>query len=752
MRFLLLLMACSSTAPTVTPVSIANENALAGDTSWDIDSAGADDQLAAYARPLSVKAGERVSIQVNVSKTTQIKWSLFRLGWYGGAGARKVAEGVATAQPQPDPFIDPSTGLVECRWSPLFDLEVKWPSGMYLARVEAPDGGARWTYFLVKDERKADVILVMPTATDESYNDWGGESLYYDSRFGFPVGHAYEVSYDRPFSVGLGGGYLFVDAWPAGRYLEANGYDVTYLADTDVAADDLSRGKLVMVLAHDEYWSRAMRDRYEAARASGVNLAFMGANTGYWQVRFDQASDGMAERRQVGYKEAADLDPDHGLDLTTSFQLLDRPENSLLGIMSLDWHMVDFPWVVSDPTHWLYGGMNVNEGDLFAGVVGIETDGIVKNGRGPQVTVLADSPTIGGEALGVSHQQSTVYDGPDGNFVFAAGSIRFAATLSGPRAQLGAQRIVRNLIAHAGGAPALAENSIGAVDGMAHADLSRAAKMVSTFAGSTAGFADGPLLSAQFSSPMGIAAAPDGSLIVADAGNHAIRRIQGGMVSTVTRIQGRPWGVAVAADGSIWATDPDQKLVLHDGEAIAGDFGTPVGISVGSDARVWVTDVSSGGVKVIDGGNVTVVYPAGGALHFPSGIYAGEQIYLLDSGNRVLRILSPDGSLSNLAGSQEGGFADGSGDVARIAPLLGIAPLGSSLLIADSGNYRLRVVEPGADLKSSMVRTFAGAPRMSKSDGPGADAGLIAPTGIAVANGVVYISDTGNALIRAATP
>jgi hypothetical protein len=513
MRLLLLLAACS--ASKVTTVSIAGENALAGDTAWDIDSAGSDDALAAYARPLSVKAGERVSIQVNVSKTTPITWSVYRLGWYGGAGARKLVEGNATAKPQADPFIDSSTGLVECRWSALFDVTIdpKWPSGVYLARVEAPDGGARWSYFLVRDDRKADVIVVMPTATDQSYNDWGGESLYSDTRFGFPVGHAYEVSYDRPFSVGLGGGYLLTDAWPAGRYLEANGYDVTYLADTDVANDDLSRGKLVMVLAHDEYWSRAMRDRYEAARGSGVSLAFLGANTGYWQVRFDKAADGMQQRRQVGYKEAANLDPDHGLDLTTSFQLLDRPENSLLGIMSVDWHMVDFPWVVSDPTHWVYGGMNVQAGDLFAGVVGIETDGIVKNGRGPPVTVLADSPTIGGGALGLNHQQATVYDGPAHNFVFAAGSIRFSATLSGARAQLGAQRIVRNLIAHAGGEPMLPENTIGAVDGMAMADLSRAAKMVTTFAGSTAGFADGPLLSAQFNSPMGIAAAPDGSLI-----------------------------------------------------------------------------------------------------------------------------------------------------------------------------------------------------------------------------------------------
>jgi hypothetical protein len=66
----------------------------------------------------------------------------------------------------------------------------------------------------------------------------------------------------------------------------------------------------------------------------------------------------------------------------------------------------------------------------------------------------------------------------------------------------------------------------------------------------------------------------------------------------------------------------------------------------------------------------------------------------------------------------------------------------------------VRVVEPGADLKSSTVRTFAGAARMGHADGSGMQAQLIAPTGLASdpTTGVVYIADTGNALIRVATP
>src|SRR5439155_7218482 len=103
---------------------------------------------------------------------------------------------------------------------------------------------------------------------------WGGESLYLDTRFHFPVGHAYEVSYDRPFAAAMGAGVSFASSLPALRWLEANGYDVTYLADHDVAGDVavLARARLALVLAHDEYWSRAMRDHYEAARDLGVSL------------------------------------------------------------------------------------------------------------------------------------------------------------------------------------------------------------------------------------------------------------------------------------------------------------------------------------------------------------------------------------------------------------------------------------------------------------------------------------------------
>ena len=70
--------------------------------------------------------------------------------------------------------------------------------------------------------------------------------------------------------------------------------------------------RLVLSVGHDEYWSWQMRDQVERARDHGVNLMFLGSNAAYWQVRFEPAYNGVADRTLVCYKEtrnAGPLDP-----------------------------------------------------------------------------------------------------------------------------------------------------------------------------------------------------------------------------------------------------------------------------------------------------------------------------------------------------------------------------------------------------------------------------------------------------------
>lgn len=103
---------------------------------------------------------------------------------------------------------------------------------------------------------------------------------------------------------------------------------------------------------------------------------------------------------------------------------------------------------------------------------------------------------------------------------------------------------------------------------------------VTTIAGNgTAGYADGPALSAQFSSPGALAVASDGSIYVADTGNNYIRKISGGSVTTV------------AGNGTAG---------FADGTGTSAQFSGPKGIAIGSDGKLYVADTSNNRIRVIN--------------------------------------------------------------------------------------------------------------------------------------------------------
>src|SRR5260221_5000598 len=96
------------------------------------------------------------------------------------------------------------------------------------------------------------------------------------------------------------------------RWLEAEGYDVSYATNVDVDVDPrlLRSHKAFLAVGHDEYWSWKMRDNVEQARDAGINLGFFSGNTSYWQVRFEASLiTGDAGRTMVGYKDFWAQDP-----------------------------------------------------------------------------------------------------------------------------------------------------------------------------------------------------------------------------------------------------------------------------------------------------------------------------------------------------------------------------------------------------------------------------------------------------------
>ena len=268
------------------------------------------------------------------------------MGWYPGAAPPRLAcvpscSGSVAGAARPTPPPDPATGRVVAGWpvTDSFAVPAGWSSGYYVARLVLTSGPyagrGNLVPFVVRAARgvRSAILVQASVSTWQAYNSWGGKNLYVGGSVGGVP--ANRVSFDRPYrAVGVGGQSLFDWEIQVARFVEREGYDVSYTTDVDVARDpsSLLGHELDLVAGHDEYWSREQRDGYEAARDAGVDLAFIASNTGFWQVRYEDD-----HRTIVGYKAyAPDPFPDRSRE-TVLFRDLDqpRPECQLLGVQSM---------------------------------------------------------------------------------------------------------------------------------------------------------------------------------------------------------------------------------------------------------------------------------------------------------------------------------------------------------------------------------------------------------------------------------
>ena len=118
---------------------------------------------------------------------------------------------------------------------------------------------------------------------------------------------AYAVSYNRPFDGTLatdnGMSDPFYAEYQLIRFLERNGYDLSYVAQKDVDSNGplLQNHKVFISNGHDEYWAAGERQSVEAARNAGVNLAFFSGNELFWKTRWASSSaDGTSTPYRTG--------------------------------------------------------------------------------------------------------------------------------------------------------------------------------------------------------------------------------------------------------------------------------------------------------------------------------------------------------------------------------------------------------------------------------------------------------------------
>ena len=305
--------------------AIVTENLLSGTSpiEWELDNPDAGNlSIQGFATDISVNQGETVRFKIKTDAAAYTV-KIYRLGWYQGLGARHQGDAVITAtlpQAQPADLFDPVTGLTDCgNWaeSAHWDVPVGAVSGIYLAKLTRTDtNGASHIAFIVRDDAStSDLLFKTSDATWQAYNGYGGNSLYVGGATGPPaLNHASKVSYNRPFYTRGGGGgsgssedWLFNSEYPMVRWLERNGYDVTYTTDVDADRNGqlIANHAVFLSVGHDEYWSAQQRAYVTAARDAGTHLAFFSGNEVYWKTRWEPSIDGSGTpyRTLVCYKE-----------------------------------------------------------------------------------------------------------------------------------------------------------------------------------------------------------------------------------------------------------------------------------------------------------------------------------------------------------------------------------------------------------------------------------------------------------------
>jgi hypothetical protein len=446
------------------PNPIVCENALIGnpESEWDVVGAG-DSSIQGFATDISVAAGDTVHLKITTSAPT-FAIDIYRLGYYGGFGARKIATlPTVTGRTQPPCLLTAATRLVDCGgWSESasWNVPANAVSGVYLAKLRRPDtGGASHIVFVVRDDAShSDLLFQTSDTTWQAYNQYGGFSLYQ----GNPE-RATKVSYNRPFATrGQTGGFgpsdwVFYAEYPAIRWLEANGYNVTYTTgvDTDRRGALVENHKAFLSVGHDEYWSAAQRASVEAARDAGVHLAFLSGNEIFWKTRWEASTDGAATpyRTLVSYKETnanAATDPADPATWTGTWRDPrfsppadgGRPENALSGQLSTidrGSAAIRVPSAYAAMRFWRNTSVATlatgQTATLTAQTIGYEWDEDLDNGSRPAGLMRLSSTPVSNVTRAVDFGSTyvpatathalTLYRHASGALVFAAGSVQY---------------------------------------------------------------------------------------------------------------------------------------------------------------------------------------------------------------------------------------------------------------------------------------------------------------------------------------
>jgi trimeric autotransporter adhesin len=333
--------------------------------------------------------------------------------------------------------------------------------------------------------------------------------------------------------------------------------------------------------------------------------------------------------------------------------------------------------------------------------------------------------------------------------------------------------------------------------------VAQAGGNVSTFAGN-GGYSysgdGGPATSAQMNSPHGVAADTAGNYYIADSGNNVVRKVSAsgtittlagngtagfagdGSAATGAQLSG-PQGVAVDSAGNVYIADTGNSRVREvsggtittvagsgtpgfggdGGAATSAKLYSPVGLAFDAKGNLYIADTNNSAIRKVANGTISTVagnglqgYSGDGGpaliaqLNDPEGVAvdAAGNLYITDTLNYVIRMVSPNGNIATIAGNGVAGYSGDGGPAnqAQLSYPAGIAvDSGGDLFFADAGASVRKINGSGT------ISTIAGNGSIGYTGdgGPATSASLNGPIGIAVdSDGDVYVADSGNNAVR----
>jgi hypothetical protein len=319
-------------------------------------------------------------------------------------------------------------------------------SGVYVGKLtEEREGLQSYVIFIVRDDREADFIFQCSDTTWQAYNRWPNQfALYDDGKEKWYCGPGVDISFDRPYGkycqildapLSIGSGEWFLWEFPMAYWLEANGYDVTYISNLDTHADGagLRRGRGFISIGHDEYYSLEMYENLRAAIAADVSVGFFSGNTCCGRIDPRPSSLGTANRvfGRIDYFGPRDEGMIAHFPTMSPFPYRSPHESLLMGARNVPPCTGGADWICAAPEHWLFAGTGMKRGEGIPGLVGWEFHGDPANLPGLVVVATGPTQSAPGKLNGGTFA-ATVYPGPKNNTVFNASSCWWADGLSAP--------------------------------------------------------------------------------------------------------------------------------------------------------------------------------------------------------------------------------------------------------------------------------------------------------------------------------